>query len=267
MHVLRLIDHLVLARTRAKSARRERNLPTWSVRQQKMIADWSQHHRISAKALPSCSCSRKQRRGHIQAAAKPTGVALPPHGVLVRVVRRQRRRTRKMAQEDDVPGSAAAAATNTKKDDDVEEDMFASEVDGGGEGEDVLGPLETSNRARTSFVMAPLSRSIAVVSGSAKSTEGRNLEGSLITDSALQLERSERSFMRASRSASLPPQRLSKGGALGGRDESHLALLVRARHQSTRMLQSEIGHGAKMLAGFESLSTVDENLDDVHEIP
>lgn len=174
-----------------------------------------------------------------------------------------------MAQEDgdDVSGTAAANISG-KKDDDVEEDnMFASEVDGGGEGEDVLGPLKPSNRARASFVMAPLSRSIAVVSGSAKSTEGRDLEGSLLTDSALQRERSERSFMRASRSASLPPQRLSKGGALGGRDESHLALLVRARHQSTRMLQSEIGLGAKMLAGFDSLSTVDETLDEIREIP
>ena len=173
-----------------------------------------------------------------------------------------------MSQEDDgdVPGTAVANISG-KKDDDVEEDMFASEVDGGGEGEDVLGPLKTSNRGRPSFVMAPLSRSIAVVSGSAKSTEGRDLEGSLLTDSALQREQSERSFMRASRSASLPPQRLPKGGALGSRDESHLALLVRARHQSTRMLQSEIGHGAKMLAGFESLSTFDETLDDVHEIP
>ena len=99
-----------------------------------------------------------------------------------------------MTQEDggDVVGAAAA-----KKEDDVE-DMFASEVEGG-DGEDVLGPLKSveSSRARSSFALPiSLSRSIAVVSGSAKSHEGRDLEGSL-TDSALQQEQAERSFVRA----------------------------------------------------------------------
>ena len=167
-----------------------------------------------------------------------------------------------MTQEDggDVAGAAAA-----KKEDDVE-DMFASEVEGG-DGEDVLGPLKSveSSRARSSFALPiSLSRSIAVVSGSAKSHEGRDLEGSL-TDSALQQEQAERSFVRASRSASLPPQRLARQA--GGDNQSHLALLVRARQQSTRILKSEMGDGAKLLAGFagESLSTVDESISEMPE--
>ena len=169
-----------------------------------------------------------------------------------------------MTQEDggDVAGAAAA-----KKEDDVE-DMFASEVEGG-DGEDVLGPLKSaeSSRARSSFALPiSLSRSIAVVSGSAKSHEERDLEGSL-TDSALQQEQAERSFVRASRSASLPPQRLVR--QTGGDNQSHLALLVRARQQSTRILKSEMGDGAKLLAGFagESLSTVDESISEIQEMP
>jgi len=153
----------------------------------------------------------------------------------------------------------AGAAADDNDDEEAGEEPFSSE-----DPQDRLGPLRsiasTSSRALSS-VTRPLSQSMALPSGRSVDRDGSGgLRLSDVSEGSEQ--QSENSFIRASRSASLPPQMMSK------KNESHLALLVRARQQSTRKLKSQMGSDAKMLVGFDSLATIpgdEEETRDMHE--
>ena len=142
-----------------------------------------------------------------------------------------------MADED--PEKAAADGHDDENEE--AEEPFSSDDDP----RDKLGPLKsiasTSSRALLS-VARPLSQSMAVPSGSLTRS-----------DTSESVQESEISYIRASRSASLPPQMMP------GKDHSHLALLVRARQKSTRYIKNQMGSDAKMLVGFDSMATISEH--------